>query len=257
MKPRVCAVSYLNTVPLVWGFEHGPQRGMFDLTYRVPSACADDLAAGRADIGIVPCAELERLQLQVIPGAGIACRGAVRSILLVTKKPPQEIRSLAADSSSRSSVMLARIVLARRYGAEPAVATHAPDLAAMLDTADAALLIGDPALRATCPPHCSALDLGAEWAELTGLPMVFAVWACRAGLDPEALAPAFLDSCRYGLAHLEEIVAREAPTRGLPIEVARDYLTRRIVLEIGPRERDGMARFLEYARQFGTVGASA
>ncbi len=256
MKPRVCAVSYLNTVPLVWGMLHGPQRGLFELEFRLPAGCADALASGAVDIGIVPAVEVERLGLRVIPGAGIACRGEVRSILLFSKTPPGEVRTLAADASSRTSVMLARIVLARRYGAEPRIATHTPDLEAMLAAADAALIIGDPALRSVCPPGCRVLDLGAEWLALTGLPMVFAVWACRPGFDPAALAPAFLNSCRFGLAHLDEIAELEAPARGLSIETARDYLARRVVLEIGEREEAGMRLFLERAREFGTVGAA-
>ena len=146
-RQRVCAVSFLNTTPLVWGMLHGPQRGRFDLEFRIPAECADRLASGAADIGIVPSLELTRQDLEVIPGAGIACRGPVRSILLISSRPAPEIRTLATDKSSRTSVELARIILERRYGASPAFLPHAPDLEAMLRSADAALIIGDPALR--------------------------------------------------------------------------------------------------------------
>src|SRR5947207_225830 len=162
---------------------HGPQQGLFDLDFRVPAGCADALASGRADIGIVPTFELTRQDLEVIPGAGIACHSAVRSILLVSRCPAEEIRTLAADSSSRTSVQLARVILERRYGAEYVSIPHAPDLDAMLRVADAALIIGDPALRlnpALLPYEVH--DLGAEWVEMTGLPMVFAVWASRGGI---------------------------------------------------------------------------
>ena len=115
----MCAVSFLNTVPLVWGLLHGRQRDQFDLSFCVPSECADRLAAGTADVGIVPAIEAARLGLEPLPGCGIASRGAVRSILLVSKVPPGRIRTLATDSSSRTSVALARIILARRYGVEP------------------------------------------------------------------------------------------------------------------------------------------
>src|SRR4051794_7984704 len=158
---RVCAVSYLNTVPLVWGFVRGPQRSLFQLTFSVPSVCADRLESGDVDIGIVPCAELDRLGLDFLPDVGIACRGAVRSILLISKVPPGQIRTLAADVSSRTSVMLARILLAERYGTVPRVITVAPDLESMLAQSDAALIIGDPALRldpASLP--WQVLDLG-------------------------------------------------------------------------------------------------
>src|SRR5688572_30479547 len=101
--PRVCAVSFLNTVPLVWGMLHGEQKGAFDLSFSVPSVCADRLASGEVDIGIVPCAELPRLGMEIIPDVGIACRGAVRSILLISKVDPRRIATLASDSSSRTS----------------------------------------------------------------------------------------------------------------------------------------------------------
>jgi Predicted periplasmic solute-binding protein len=124
---RVCAVSYINTLPMVWGMTHGSQQNYFDLSFSVPSECADRLADGRADIGLVPCAELPRLNLTAIPGTGIASEGPVRSILLVSKVPIDRIQVLAADSSSRTSVLLARIILARKYGVEPAVRSLAPD----------------------------------------------------------------------------------------------------------------------------------
>src|SRR5438552_10889942 len=145
-KPRVSVVSYLNTVSLVWGMLHGDQRDLFDLSFAIPSECADRLADGRADIGIVPSVELNRQKLAIIRGTGIACRGPVRSILLISKVPFGEIRTLATDSSSRTSVALSRIVLARKYGVEPRLSSQRPHLAEMLEHCDAALIIGDAAL---------------------------------------------------------------------------------------------------------------
>jgi predicted solute-binding protein len=245
----VCAVNFLNTTPLVWGMLHGPQQGLFDLEFRLPSVCADHMASGAADIGIVPCFELTRQDLEVIPGAGIACRGPVRSILLVSQKPAGEIRTLAVDSSSRTSVQLARVILERRYGAEYTAIPHAPDLDAMLRVADAAMIIGDPALRLD-PEHLpyEVHDLGAEWVEMTGRPMVFAVWAARKGAVTPDVVEAFRASCRYGVDHMEEIVAAESARLGFAPELVRDYLTRHIVHELGPREYEGMDLFLQYAR---------
>jgi chorismate dehydratase len=253
---RVCAVSYLNTAPLVWGMLHGPQQGLFDLDFRIPAACADELASGRADIGIVPSFELTRQDLEVIPGAGIACHGPVRSILLISRLPAEEIRTLAADSSSRTSVELARVILDRKYGATPEMFSHAPDLDAMLGTADAALIIGDPALRmdpAGLPYH--VYDLGAEWVEMTGLPMVFAVWAGRRGVPTPQLGDIFRGSCRYGRERLDEIVAAEAGRRGFGPELAREYLGRNIVHELDTRDYEGMELFLRYARGAQPAGA--
>ena len=237
---------------------HGPQQGLFDLDFRIPSGCADDLAAGAADIGIVPSFELTRQDLEVIPGAGIACRGPVRSILLISSRPAPEIRTLAADSSSRTSVELVRIVLERRYGAAPVSISHPPDLDAMLRIADAAVIIGDPALRidpARLPYY--VYDLGGEWVEMTGLPMVFAVWAGRHGVVTPEVAEAFRESCRYGRARIQEIVASEAPRRGFPPAFVEEYLTRRIVNELGPREYQGMDLFLSYARQLRPPGSTS
>jgi len=248
-KLRVCAVSFLNTTPLVWGMLHGPQRGLFDLEFRVPAACAAQVASGAADIGIVPSFELTRQNLQIIPGAGIACHGAVRSILLVAKCPAEDVRTLAADSNSLTSVQLARLVLARKYGAMVDTVPHPPDLDAMLRVADAALVIGDPALRidpARLPYR--VYDLGAEWVEMTGLPMVFAAWAGRPGAPTAQMEEAFRGSWQYGQAHMDEIVAIESASRGFPAELVRTYLTRHIVHELGPREYAGMNLFLEYAR---------
>jgi predicted solute-binding protein len=243
-------VSFLNTTPLVWGMLHGPQQGLFDLDFRIPAACADQLASGAADIGIVPSYELTRQDLQVIPGAGIACHGAVRSILLVSSRPAAEIRTLAVDTSSRTSVQLARVILERRYGARPVLIPQPPDLEAMLRVADGALIIGDPALRIDLAHLAySVYDLGAEWVEMTGLPMVFAVWAGhKAAVTPEVVE-AFRQSCRYGCERMDEIVASEAPARGFPPELVREYLTRHIVHELGPRDYQGMELFLQYARE--------
>ena len=247
-RPRVCAVSYLNTTPLVWGLLHGPQQGLFDLEFQIPAACADRLAAGEADIGIVPSFEVARQGLEVIPGAGIACHGAVRSILLVSAKPAAAIRSLAADCSSRTSVELARVILARKFGAAPRIFAHPPDLDTMLRQADAALVIGDPALRIEpelLPYH--VYDLGAEWWEMTGLPMVFAVWAGRRGVATPEVVEAFRASCRYGRERLDAIVAAESARREFAPDLVRRYLTDHIVHELGQRDYQGMERFLQYA----------
>jgi len=187
---------------------HGPQRNRFDLEFRLPSDCADHLASGDADIGIVPSFELTRQDLEIIPGAGIACHGSVRSILLISSCPAEQIRTLALDSSSRTSAELVRVILQRGHGVAPQCVSHAPDLDAMLRIADAALIIGDPALRIV-PGSLSlhVYDLGAEWFEMTGLPMVFAVWAGRKGTVTPELVASFQESCRYGLARMEEIVA--------------------------------------------------
>lgn len=228
----------------------GPQKGLFELEFRLPAECADELASGAADIGIVPSFELTRLDLEVLPGAGIACHGPVRSILLISTRPAAQIRTLAADTGSRTSVQLARVILERRFGVKPETAPHPPILEAMLGAADAALIIGDPALAIDpqgLPYH--VYDLGAEWVAMTGQPMVFAVWAGRRGAITDGVAEAFRQSCRYGRERIEEIVKAEARRRGFGPELIREYLTRYIVHELGPRDYQGMELFLSYARE--------
>jgi predicted solute-binding protein len=229
---------------------HGPQQGSFGLDFWVPSECARRIETGAADLGIVPVMEMYRQGLVPVPGTGIACRGAVRSILLVSKVEPNAIRTLAADSGSRTSVMLTRLLLHHRFGAEPRVFEHAPSLDAMLARADAALLIGDSALRLDpgSLPYL-VLDLGEIWNEFTGLPMVFALWSGpkeRIGRWPmAALQASFAGSLAHGLARMDEIVAVESASRGFAPQLVRDYLTKSIVFEIGAQEQKGLDMFLK------------
>ena len=251
-------MSYLNTVPLVWGLQHSPDpeiSQVFDLRFALPARCADELASGAADIGIAPAIEVARQKLEYFRGTGIACHGPVRSILLVSKIPFHRIQTLAVDAASRTSVMLARVILAEKYRAEPKLVAHPADLGAMLDLADAALIIGDPALHLD-PEKLpfETLDLGAEWTSMTGLPMVFAVWAGRKEIITERYQRAFVKSCRYGLEHVDDMVRHEAPRRGVSEELARRYFTEHIVFELGERDYAGLDLYLKMAM---AVGAPA
>jgi chorismate dehydratase len=249
-------------VPLVWGLQHSPEAHSFgptlgeafDLQFALPSACADQLASGQAEIGIVPVIEMARQGLDYFPGIGIACHGPVRSILLISKVPFKEIRTLATDSGSRTSAMLSQVILAEKFGVSPCVFSHPADLAEMLGKADAALLIGDAALRvdpATLP--FETLDLGAEWVAMTGLPMVFAVWAGRKEIVRKPYGQIFVDSCRYGLEHMDDIVAAEAPARQFSPDVVRRYLTHHIVFELGEKDYEGMRLYIQHAQRLDRV----
>jgi chorismate dehydratase len=245
---RMGAVSYLNTAPLVWGMMHGPQREQVDLSFSIPSVCAERVENGAVDVGLVPVAEIARQGLEIVPGVGITCLGAVRSILLFSRVPWDRVRTLAADLSSRTSVQLARVILRERYGAEPEITLEEPVLEAMLSKADAALIIGDPALRLPLDElQVEWLDLGAEWLALTGLPMVFAAWAGKAGIDLENLSRLTFGSYRFGQAHLDEIVEHEHSSRGIPLALAKQYLSRYIRYDLGPKEQRGLEAFLELA----------
>jgi chorismate dehydratase len=225
---------------------HGPQQGIGELWFQVPSACADSVVAGSADVGIIPVLEMERHNLQRVPGLGIASDGPVRSIFIVAQTPPSKIRSIAVDTSSRTSVALAKIILAQKYSNRPRTIPHDPDLARMLRIADAALVIGDPALR--FDPALSeyqVYDLGAEWKAMTGLPMVYAMWAGRRALDA---AEILRESYRYGIERIEEIIECEAVPRGFAPELARAYLTRNIGYELGVEHERGLEMYIRMAR---------
>ncbi len=255
-KPRVCAVSYLNTLPLVWGLLHGEQKSLLDLSFRLPSECADLLRLGQVEIGLPPAIELAtQSDLVVIPGCSISCREAVGSVLLACRKPIEDVQSLAADTSSRTSVALAQVVLARKYHRAVKVRPYPPQLEEMLDLADAALIIGDPALRLAkdVPEGVRFYDLGAEWASLTRLPMVFAVWAVRRPAADPDLAAIFQASRQFGLAHIDQIAEVEAPARGIAVDRAREYLFRNIRYDWGEPEIRGLTLFLEYAAELGLV----
>jgi len=207
------------------------------------------LAEGSAEIGLVPVIEAKRQGLDMVPGVGIACNGPVRSILLVSHVPAPEIRTIAVDCSSRTSVALTELVLRERFGVSPQMIPHGPQLKAMLESADAGLLIGDPALRFhpdELPYH--VYDLGQEWKWMTGLPMVFAVWAAK----PEVIHPEVVSilqaSSRFGQQSMEQIIAEESPRRGFSEELVRQYLTHYIHFDLTAEYERGMKRFLDSAR---------
>ncbi len=260
-RARVCAVSYANSTPLVWGLLHGPQRGMFDLEFALPSTCADRLRAGATDIGLVPLIELARQPgLRIVPGICVGCNGPVRSIVLVSKQPFAEVEAIAADTGSRTSVVLAQVLAAHLHGTRPRVLPHRPHLDEMLAMADGALVIGDAALAIDpsmeswqdIPVH--VYDMGLAWQEMTGLPMVFAVWAAGRlpnGLLGEDLVQALQGSAAFGIRQIDDVVAHESSRQGLPRAMVREYLTRNVRFGLGDAEREAMLLYLKLAADLG------
>src|SRR5271169_1476453 len=170
---RLSVVQYLNTVPLIWGMLHGEQRGKFDLQLTVPSGCADAVAQRQADVGIVPSIEYQRLEgVAILPGMSIASKREVKSVLLLSKMPLEQVQTVALDESSRTSAALVRILMQKFYSRSVSFSPAAPEPAEMLGRADAALLIGDPALTYG-GPAAHVYDLAREWRNFTGLPFVF------------------------------------------------------------------------------------
>ena len=278
-KLRISIVQYLNTAPLVWGFTNGPLAGKYDLSFTVPSQCAEALRTGAADIAIIPAIEYQRIpNLVVLPNLAIASQNRVRSLLILAKKPIEQVRAFALDRSSRSTQALTRILAAEHWKIDPEFFEAEPDLRAMLANADAALLIGDPALRisiaiekkSTVSPQgravCHAATLGitsaeilhvydvvGEWRKLTYLPAVMAVWAGRPEvLTPEVLAD-FAASRDFGLTQIAAITLNAARELELPQQALESYLRHNIDFSLGEENRRGLERYFHEAAKLGLI----
>jgi len=250
---RVGAVSFLNTRPLVWGFEHGLAADRVELRYDLPSGLARSMAAGELDVALLPVIELARIpDLELVPGLGITSYGPARSVLLACRREPHEVATLALDPDSRTSNVLARLVLEGAWERRPNVLE--PGVEAATD-ADAVVRIGDKALFEPVPDHGTVVDLGEAWTGWTGLPFVFAVWAARPGAVDRDLYRAFHESRRRGSRAVDEIAATfEWNGRRDPDLVGR-YLRENIRYRLGAAEMDGLRLFLERAAVLGAIDA--
>ncbi len=264
---KISAISYLNTAPLLWDFERGEAGANFTISYTIPSACAEDLRAGRADIGIIPAAAYTTVpDLVIVPDVAIAARRAVRSSLLVSKIPAdmyqvqwsKQVRTVALDTSSMTSVALTKILFAKWLGGERDYQPMAPHLESMLKACDAALLIGDPALQVDRTRYFT-LDLAEEWKTRTDKSFVFAFWAIRkaalAGRDGAAIAQIFKQSRDHGLSpkNLEIIAQDWAPRLGLTVESMRVYLTQNIYYYLDPPSLEGLELYYRLASEIGVL----
>lgn len=278
-KLRVSVVEYLNTAPLVWGFTHGPLRGECELSFTVPSKCAEALRTGTADIAILPAIEYQRIRgLVVLPDLAIASKRRVRSLLVVAKKPIGEARRIALDASSRSTQTLVRILSAERWKISPEFFEAPPDLARMLAGADAALVIGDPALRlaigiagssqpgASGEQVCSGASAGIpgigrvhvydvveEWRRMTNLPAVLAIWAGWPEKLTAEVTADFLASAEYGILQIEEISAQASGELGLPAKALEAYLRENIDYGLDGENRNGLELYYQRASEQGLI----
>jgi chorismate dehydratase len=253
---RISAISYLNTAPLMWDFERGEAGAEFEIAYTLPSSCAAELAQGTADIGIVPSVAYATVPgLSILPGVAIASRQAVRSILLVSEKPMADIRTVALDGSSLTSVALARILFEKLWGGSREFRSHPPNLERMLAASDAALLIGDPALQVDRTRY-RTWDLAEEWVRFTGKPFVFAFWAVRDAAVKEQnldLAAIFQRSRDHGLQpeNLAQIAEQWAGKLPLSEPEIIEYLTLNIHYYLDEACLDGLSLFYRYAHERG------
>ncbi len=263
-KLRISAISYLNTAPLMWDFEHAQAGERFDISYTLPSACARALSEGKADIGIIPAAAYTQIPgLQILPDVAIASRRAVRSILLVSKVPIEKAYTVALDTSSMTSVALTKVLFEKWLGGARIFTSMAPDIEQMLAEHDAGLVIGDPALKIDRSRYAT-IDLAEEWIRHTGKPFVFAFWAVRSAALREAdpsldLAAVFRDSRDHGLegSSLNQIAREWAPRLVLSEADVRSYLTKNIHYQLDAGCLEGLQLFYRYAAEIGALPASA
>ena len=283
-KLRISVVEYLNTAPLVWGFTEGPLAGKYDLSFTVPSQCAEALRCGDADVAIMPAIEYQRMEgMVILPGMSVAAKGEVRSILVVSKKPIDRAKRIALDRSSRSSAALVRLLAAGDWGIEPEFVEGAPDASAMLADSDAALVIGDPALRialkmeslfAKTPraglsgvccqgdadelpvpgfPSVFVYDVAYQWREMTGKPCVLAIWAGRREkITPEVVAD-FQTSKEFGLAHIEDIAEAASVKLDLPPSSLESYLRDNIDFSLDEENLEGLKLYFEKCAAAGLI----
>jgi chorismate dehydratase len=271
----MAAIHFLNPAPLMWDFEHEPERSRlrerYQIGYTTPSGCAAELAAGEADIGLVPIAAYATTpSLKIIPGCTIAALDRVRSILLVVrpKEGVKGVRTVAADTSSLTSCAYTRILLNIFWKVPAVLLPQPPDLESMLAVADAALLIGDPALLALedrdvrelrTGERLLYLDLAHEWHVFTGLPWISAVWAVRCGALEEtgACARELMDDLQssrdHGLEHVEDLAEEWSERIAVPRATIRFYLTKNIHYVLDEACLRGMEAFYRYAAQCGAL----
>jgi chorismate dehydratase len=250
---RIGAVSYLNARPLVEGLEARSDR--FTIRYDLPSTCATLLHAHEIDLGLIPSIEYLRGEgYSIVPDCAVVSDGPVASVAIFTSLPIERVRTIALDTSSRTSVALTQVIAVRHFGIDPSFVDHGPDLEAMMTRADAALLIGDPALFAEHERlGLQKIDLGATWRELTGLPFVYACWTGFPGaLDASGVAA--LQAARTaGEKATDGVAARFFPDDPIKAARAAEYLRENIRYRLGDRERAGLERFYELAASVGVV----
>jgi chorismate dehydratase len=272
---RVAAIDFLNPAPLMWDFEHPPLAAElaqhYQLTYTQPSECAARLLRGNADLGLIPIAALTP-ELAVVPGCVIASRDEVRSIQLIVKQRDKAastgdalrgVRTIAGDTASRSSLAYTQVLFRKFLGAQPGFLPAPADPIAMLRSADAALLIGDPALLALEARDqieqqsgpCLWIDIAHEWHTRTGLPWVAAVWAVRPEslgsktLSPDRLIEDLNRSRDHGLTHIDDLVVEWTPRIALAPAAIHSYLTQNIHYVLDPACMETIQLFRRYAAE--------
>ncbi|MBW3671776.1 MAG: menaquinone biosynthesis protein [Acidobacteria bacterium] len=258
-------ISFLNARPLWWGLVHGASRGDETCEFTSPARCADLIAGGIANLGLIPAVEIARIpDVVAIPGLCIASRAEVRSVLLISRVDMAEIRSVALDPSSRTSVALARILLGERLGREryDEIRFDPVDTSRLLtlEGHDAGVVIGDRALQVSAGPDgrhgFHVYDLVSEWNDLYGDPFVFALWAGRRDRldrDGESIRARLEESYHYGLDNLDRIAREASEELHVPVGEIDEYFRSALHYEFGAAERRALDRFYRLAAEYGLI----
>lgn len=257
-RPRIAASSYLNTAPLIWSFIHGSQRDAVELfTDTAPGRCGEMLARHEVDAALVPVIEYQRMSdVVIVPEVCVGSRSAVLSVVLATRRNNlKKVERVVLDDSSRTSVALVKIIFREFLGFEPEWETSPPDLKSMLTHADAALIIGDPAMKIP-RDQFRVFDLATLWHEFTGCGFVFAMWMARAASVERVRAVDFAGARDEGLAHLDEIVAETEPQLGLSPNEIKAYLTENIAFRMDQEMKEGLKLYFELARKHELIAAT-
>ena len=249
---RIGAVSYLNTKPLVYGLAERLPEAEMVLDY--PSRLADALAAGELDIALVPSAEmLSHPEWTVVSDACIACRGPVLSVKLLFRVPPAEVETLALDEGSRTSCLLAQILLHEQQVVAPQLLSLPMGAGPQDVQSDAVLIIGDRAIECETGEFIETWDLGDRWCRSTELPFVFAMWVARPGIEVSEISQVLESARDEGLQNLAEIARQQATQMRLPYELVLEYLSKNLYFTLGPREQRGLDLFYQRASESGVV----
>src|SRR6266496_348669 len=250
-QPRIAASSYLNTAPLIWSFVRGSKRNAVELLVdKAPARCAEMLAAGEVDAALVPVIEYQRIpRIAVVPEVCVGSRNAVRSVVIASKNENlRDVRRLALDDSSRTSLALVKIIFREFLGCEPEWQLCPPDLKTMLDNHDAAMIIGDPAMMIP-REQVKVFDVVRLWREHTGFGFVFAMWMTRVSEVNKIVTLDFAGARDEGLDHLDEVILDYESPIHLSGEEIRQYLTENISFRVEAEMEKGLELFFELARK--------
>lgn len=270
-KSKISIVKYLNAVPLAWGILEGEQKESFDPVLSTPAECAEQLAKGSVDIGLIPSIEFQRIKgSRIVPGPAVASLYQVRSVILVSVVPLWKVKTVACDSGSRTSVALTKIIFDEFYHIRPDFTPAEPNITSMLAHNDAALLIGDNALkfmeesdRFNIESQKAMVRLGSEplevfdlaerWRFLTGLPFVFAFWAVREGFQDSGLVDRLKASRDFGVANIPAIAEKYSESLQLKKESIQAYLEKNVHYYMDQTCLEALQLFYEKAARVGAI----